>query len=303
LTRCSSMPSAETLVEPGRLDATYPRGERLGQPRALDAGSCPRRDGDSVGRQKLQHDVDVRRIADLEQRRAGDDDALAFLQLAQHLAGLRRTDLDTAAPGRGARDGSFRADEVSRGRRQLGGSDLQIGFGAGHGGDLLRVVEAGTLVGAGRGGIGLGQRLLPRHLAQGPAELCLGLAHLGLGEFDRGAGSRDLGFGLLAGANVEETRHRRLDHSDHCLVGDHLVARIEQRAPQFSSDRGRHDKQRLDARLAFLVDGDLQRPLADRREIHLHGGGDQCPCQHGKQQERASAGGEMAAGERTEGGG
>ena len=97
LTRCSSIPSAETLVKPNRFDEPNSALERLIAAPAVDdhALTCLHLDG--VGGQEIDCDLEVARVADLDHGRAGFDDALALLQQLQHLAVDRRAQRDARA--------------------------------------------------------------------------------------------------------------------------------------------------------------------------------------------------------------
>ena len=97
LTRCSSTPSADTLVNAaGSIRRTRP--DSGGRPRAaVEARRRARLDQDRVGGQHVDDDLEVVRIAHLDQRRADRHDGLALLRDPQHASGDGRADVPALA--------------------------------------------------------------------------------------------------------------------------------------------------------------------------------------------------------------
>ena len=71
-------------------------------PQWTTRATMPGRIGDRVLRQHVGDELERARVADLEQRRAGGDDALALAEDVEHLAVDRRRDLELLGFG-GAR--------------------------------------------------------------------------------------------------------------------------------------------------------------------------------------------------------
>ena len=101
-TRCSSTPSAETLVKPdGSTRRT--RAWSGSPPPQSSTSTSARLDAHGVGGEHVDHELDVVRIADLERAASpGVHDACALLQDAQHAPGDRRAHADAGASPRAA---------------------------------------------------------------------------------------------------------------------------------------------------------------------------------------------------------
>ena len=135
------------LGEAGRLDAAHARRQRLRAAPVVDEGGHARTHAHRLDGEQVGGDLEHARIADLDERRAGGDDALALLHHAQHLARHRRHDLELVdATGAAALQGGARLGELmvgdlgaelgrrqvlrARGRLALGHLEVVRGDGA-----------------------------------------------------------------------------------------------------------------------------------------------------------------------------
>jgi hypothetical protein len=286
------------LGEARGLDAPHRGAQRLFAAPVLDPelGSGP--DLHGVGREHVDHDLDRSRVAELDQRRSAQHDALALLAHAQYKAGDRCAHVDAGA-GRGA--GVVRRGRVApvRARRhQHGARGLRLVLGGGDreasGLELApcaRALEARALECLVGGGTGLAQVL-------GAREVALGLRERRVRErrARRGAaagGFRPLEPRLRRGtiARVEGRRHDARDDVAH----RHRVALVERDAQQTARSRRGDHEALAHARLALLVDAELERAACDAADLDR-----QCrraqrpPCaererEHGEQQAQAAA--------------
>ena len=104
LTRCSSMPRAETLVKPnGSTRRTRPPA--AGRRPSLDDHALPGGDLHGVGGEQVGDDLEVVRIADLDQRRRRRRRRARSSRHAQHDAGDRRAHRDAVDSAGAARSG------------------------------------------------------------------------------------------------------------------------------------------------------------------------------------------------------
>src|SRR6516225_11588436 len=83
------------LEESHGIDAGYPRPNRRSAP-AIDPHGRTGFDLDRIGRQEVGYDLQVARIADLDQRRAGLDDRFALLNDLKHATSDGCADLHAA---------------------------------------------------------------------------------------------------------------------------------------------------------------------------------------------------------------
>ena len=112
LTRCSSMPSADTLVNAAGSTRPHPSFHRRAAP-ALDHHAPARLGLHRVGGEQLAQHFHLARIADVEQGGAGRQGGLARLGHLQHDAGHRGADLQRPRLGIG------RAGRTQHGGRLL----------------------------------------------------------------------------------------------------------------------------------------------------------------------------------------
>ncbi len=187
----------------------------------LDGDLGARMDFDRIGAEHVDHDLEVARVADFENRRARLHDGFALLRHLEHQTRHRR------------------GNRPAIGRRVAAGSILrQQGFrliDLVRGGVILEFRSAQVALGDAHGGFGAFERLRRRHAAfgqgAGAVEIVLGLHGLRLCALDHGLAAFAAGFGgaqpflgLAAAARIEKRRRRRQDRGDH-VVGLHLNRR------------------------------------------------------------------------------
>ena len=154
LTRCSSTPKRRDLGETRGLDHSHAAVERLVAAPMLQVHLRSGMNLHGIARQHVDLSLDVRRIAEFDQRRAGIDHGRALLQHAEHSAGDRRVDREV--PATVAVGGEFSAvdldqrarlcdvEDVMPVRRRLVGARSALRSSSGLGllqlklGDLLR---------------------------------------------------------------------------------------------------------------------------------------------------------------------
>ncbi len=240
-------------LRPGRrFDLLDDGGDGRAAP-AGDQGLGPLVYAHRIARQQIDRDLEICRIADLQDRRAGQDDLFVLGQHAQHAARDRRDEFDTAGfcmdsdsyadDGLGAFIFAFAHGEIGARTVQsgLGGLLFQDGIVAQAFGDGGFLVERARAIGLGR------------HELQGG----VGLRDLGARQIDRRLRGGHRRLGHACALRVQQRRRRRSDHGDNRLLRHDRVARMQADPPQFAADRGRDGEDLADAGLALFLDPDL----------------------------------------------
>lgn len=240
-----------------RRDAIDHRAERGAAP-ALDRGRIAGADRHGVARQQVDRDLEVGRIPQLQQRRAGERHLFALGHHRQHLSGGRGLDLDAVAGlGRALALDQRRAGalELALVDHEAGSRGVQPGLGQ-------RQVEQRLLVHLLGHDPLSGQRLGPLQRLLREVELRLGLLLLGLRLLDRRLRRRHVGFGDRPGPRIEQRRLRRLDRGHRLPLADR-IAGLEAEPQQLAGDRRRDGEDVADPAQALVLDAHLDRPPLD----------------------------------------
>src|SRR6516225_10010923 len=206
------------------IDARYPRLNWRSAP-AIDPHGRTRLDLDRIGRQEVGYDLQVTRIADLDQWRAGLDDRFALLNDLKHATGDGCADLHAA--DRIVQRGRARRIDQSGGKAPAYAlPDLDLRFGTCQSRFVRRDLEF-RLVQRLRGNrLRACQGLRSRKLVAIKGNGSLESLHLGFRIFYVAVGRCDGGLDFLPRAEIDKTWRCRPHDGDHRIVCNHFVADV-----------------------------------------------------------------------------
>ena len=238
LTRCSSTPSAEILVNPdGSTRRTFAVQLAVAAP-LLDDRPGAGLDAHGIGREEIGHDLELRGIANLEQRLAGGHDALALAQALQHDAVRRRA----------SRRRRGRSHRTSTGEPRLRRAELRVsGCAPRNRRGVHRLPAPPARRPRGRRFPAAWSSRLGRARERGPARVaaCASALRapllLGAGAAERRSRAFDRRLRLGARPRVEQ-RRRLGAHPGDDLAARHRIARLELDPQHAARDRGRDDE-------------------------------------------------------------